>query len=268
MEREIVDELETVVVERSGPALIARINRPKQMNALWTQVYLDLHVALDRAERDESVKAVVLTGTGDRAFCAGGDKNLDLENLAGQGPEQNIADARLAQAFIRRLHELPLPVIARVNGVAVGGGLDLALACDLIVAADHARFGSVWIKRGLTPALGGAWFLVRRVGVHRAKELVLTGDIIDAAEAARIGLVNQVVPLESLDAAVDALVEKLAAASPLALELNKALVDRAAEHDLGTYFDVAAAGGYALSKTEEHLAGVRTLLEGKQDGRR
>lgn len=257
--RRTVEQLETVVIERDGPAVIARIDRPERMNALYPQVYVDLERAFALAEGDADVRALVLTGTGDRAFCAGGDKKMDLDGLADRSVEAQLADTAQAQALIRRIRAFPLPVIARVNGVAVGGGLDIALACDSVIAVDSARFGSLWIQRGIVPALGGAWFLPRMVGTLRAKQLLLTGELIDAAEALRIGLVTEVVPAERLDGAVDAAVAGFAAVPALALARTKALVNRAAEQDLESYFDQVAADGYLLTQTAGHAAGMDAL---------
>jgi enoyl-CoA hydratase/carnithine racemase len=265
--QELVRQFETVAVERAGASWTLRLDRPQQMNSLYRQVYLDLVAGFRLVEEDPDARVVILTGTGDRAFCAGGDKNHDLEELAGLTPERSLDETHVAQAIIRRIRTFPLPVIARVNGVAVGGGLDLALACDLLVASDTARFGSLWIRRGIVPALGGAWFLARAVGTLKAKELVLTGDIIDAAEAERIGLVNRVVPAGELDAEVDRLAASIAAHPPLALRMNKDLVNRAAEADLDTYLDTAAADCYVLSQTAEHADSVAKLLAQKAAGR-
>src|SRR4030095_14151074 len=148
--------------------------------------------------------------------------------------EQRRAEEELAQSAVRQLRALRIPVVARVHGVAVGAGCDLALACDLIIASDQAQFGQFWVRRGLVPNLGAVYLLPRLIGLHRAKELILTGRLIDAHTAARMGLVNEVVPHDELDAAVARICAELAAVPPAAVAMAKQL--------LNTSFGPAFAG--------------------------
>jgi len=259
MGKQQAHELATVVTTMAAGVRTIMLNRPEQMNALYSQVYRDLEAAFDLAETDAECRAVVLTGAGDRAFCAGGDKALDLGNLGSYSVEDSIEEHELAQGVIRRIRDSALPVIARVNGVAVGGGLDLALACDLVIAAESARFGSLWITRGIVPALGGGWLLPRIVGTLKAKELMLTGRLVDGAEAAELGLVTRVVSDADLDAAVDAAVSQILAHPALALRFTKRLANAAAEGALDDYFDAATSYVGLLRSTEEFASSVAAM---------
>lgn len=253
-------DYETLKVERDGPVATLTLNRPAQMNALYRQSYFDLVDALAWARDDESVRVVVMTGAGDRAFCAGGDKHLDLPVLSGLGSAGMVTDARIAQSAILAIRELDKPVIARVNGVAVGGGCDIALACDIVIASRTASFGAFWILRGILPAMGGGYFLPRLVGTHRAKELIFTGDRIDAEEAERIGMINRVVDAGELDDAVYGLARRIAERSALALGISKKLIDVHAEGSLASYFEAAGWADAMLVQGDEHAAGVDDML--------
>lgn len=259
MARELVQEHETLLVEREGPVATLTMNRPAQMNAIWRQSYLDFEQALVWARDDDSIRVVVITGAGQRAFCAGGDKELDLPVLAGLGSAGMVTDARIAQDTILRIRGLSKPVIARVNGVAVGGGCDIALACDIVIASTTASFGQFWILRGILPGMGGGYFLPRLVGTHRAKELIFTGDRIDATEAERIGMINRVAAPEDLDRAVYDLAERLAGMPALALGISKRLIDVHAEGTLQSYFEAANWANAMLVQGEDHAAGVSAM---------
>jgi enoyl-CoA hydratase/carnithine racemase len=259
MSRELVAQYETLLVEREGPVATLTMNRPAQMNALYRQSYLDFEQAFIWARDDDSVRVVVITGAGERAFCAGGDKHLDLPVLSTLGSAGMLADARIAQDTIRRIRELDKPVLARVNGVAVGGGCDIALACDIVIASRNASFGELWILRGILPAMGGGYFLPRLVGTHRAKELIFTGDRIDAEEAERIGMINRVVDQADLDEAVYGLAARLVERSALALGISKKLIDEHAERSLGAFFEASAWADAMLVQSDDHHAGVADM---------
>jgi len=183
-------EYENLVVERKLPVAVVTLNRPKVLNALNRKTLEELSGALEEIRDDDSVRAVILTGAGEKAFVAGADiSELEqLESLSAQ------ATARFGQRVTRLIESLGKPVIAAVNGFALGGGCELALACTLRIASDKARFGQPEVKLGLIPGYGGTQRLARLVGCGRALELILTGDPISAEEALRIGLVNRVVP--------------------------------------------------------------------------
>ncbi len=207
-----------LVVERQGAVAVLRLNRPEARNALSPGLIGALGVALGEAEADPDVRAVVLTGTGDRAFCAG----MDLRSFAGGG----LSDLGPAAAagFQRLLRgEAEVPVIGAANATAVAGGLELLLGCDLVVAAEGARFGLPEVQRGLFPA-GGGTFLGTRIPLAVALEMTLTGDPIDAARAHALGLVNAVVPADEVLPTALALAERIAANGPLGVAATRELV--------------------------------------------
>jgi enoyl-CoA hydratase/carnithine racemase len=217
--------------ERRGAVEVLRINRPEARNALSPAVIAGIGAAVAEADADPAVGAVVITGTGDRAFCAG----MDLRAFAagrdagGEGSTPAQADAAAGMAAYQRFirEGAAKPVVAAANGAAVAGGFELLLACDMAVAAEEARFGLPEVKRALFPA-GGGVFLSRRIPLAQAFELTLTGDLIDAPAAMALGLVNKVVPADRvLDEAI-ALAERVTANGPLAVRVTKRLVRAAA----------------------------------------
>src|SRR5262249_39663255 len=209
-----------VLREHAGAVATVTLNRPAALNAVYGDVFRGLLAHLAAIDAVTSVRVVVLAGAG-RAFCAGGDKNVDIGASATWTAEQRRAEEELAQSAVRRLRALRVPVVARVHGVAVGAGCDLALACDLIIASDQAQFGQFWVGRGLGPARGGVSRLPRLMGLPRAKELILTGRLIDSHTAERMGLVNQVVPHAEIDAAVARVCAELSAIPPAAVAMAK-----------------------------------------------
>jgi enoyl-CoA hydratase/carnithine racemase len=212
----VTDEL---VRERRGTVLLLRLNRPEARNALTPQLLTGIGAALIEAESDPGVRAVVLTGTGDRAFCAG----MDLRAFAA-GVEMGADPDEGTAAYYRLLQgRISVPLVGAANGAAIGGGLELLLGCDVIVASAQATFGFPEVKRGLFPA-GGGTFIGTRIPPGVALELVLTGDPVDAARAYQIGLVNAVVPaVEVLDAAVG-FAERIAGNAPLGVAAAKELI--------------------------------------------
>jgi len=215
----ILHEMDTLMIERAGAVLTVTLNRPEKKNAATSAMWAELAAIFGSARNDDSVRVVVVTGAGG-AFCAGADLG-DPEMAEGHpiGYMRTVADAALA------LHRLPQPTIAKVDGVAVGAGCNLALGCDLVVAGEEARFSEIFSRRGLSVDFGGTWLLPRRIGLHRAKELAFFGDILSASEAAELGLVNRVVPSGELDTFVASWAERLAAGPPLALSATKAMLD-------------------------------------------
>ena len=180
--------METLIVERSAGILTVTLNRPKRLNAAPMQMWRELTEVFTQARQRPEDRVVVVTGAGG-AFCAGADlSDPDLEGSSQASYMRIVGDAALA------LHRLPQPSIAKVDGVAVGAGCNLAFGCDLVVASSEARFSEIFARRGLSLDFGGTWLLPRRVGLHKAKELAFFGDILSAAEAAEFGLVNRVVP--------------------------------------------------------------------------
>ncbi|MGO0575511.1 enoyl-CoA hydratase/isomerase family protein [Ornithinimicrobium panacihumi] len=207
-----------VLVDRDGAILTVTLNRPRRKNALDDHGWEQLAGVLGSARDDESIRVVVLTGA-DGDFCAGAD-------VGGYRREVHpLTRTRFISDVARSLHDLPQPLIAKVSGVAVGAGCNLALAADLVVATPDARFSQIFVRRGLSPDFGGSWLLPRVVGLQQAKRLALLGEIIDADEAKRIGMVTWVVPADDVDRFVADTAAALAAGPPVALALTKRMLD-------------------------------------------
>ena len=239
-----------------GRVATLRLNNPP-LNLVSKQVTAAFHTALGRIERDSEVRAVILAGTGDRAFCAGSDVK-EFPGLNGHvGEGKLIAE----NAAYDRLASLPLPTVAAIEGDALGGGLELALCCDLRVASERARLGMPEVRLGVIPGSGGTQRLPRLIGLARAKELVLLGEIIDAETALGFGLVNRVVPEGRAELAARDLAEVLASRGPVALREAKALLD--------TTLDASLAAGQAeeleaserVFASEDMLEGVAAFIE-------
>ncbi len=209
-----------VLEERAGNVLTLRLNRPERLNALNVELGEAILAALRRVAGDESVRCVVLTGAG-RGFCAGGDLALLRDVRSRNAMHELEALLRAGKDIVLTMATMPKPVLAAVNGPAAGGGMNLALACDLRIASEMASFGEAFAQVGLFPDFGGMYFLPRLVGIARAAELFYTGEMISAAEAARMGIVNHVVSPEKFEAETRALAERLAAAPPLAMRAVK-----------------------------------------------
>ena len=248
----------TLIVERAGAIATITLNRPDARNAIDLVMRQELVTALDEVEADEATRVLVLTGAGGH-FCAGGDvKSMRAQrSTAAEGR----ARVELLNRMVRRLVEFPRPTLAMVDGYAVGAGTNLALCCDLVVASERAKFGELFNKIGLVPDGGGTWLLSRLVGLARAKELIFTGEVFDAAEAARIGLVNRVVPAAELERVTRALAEKIAAGPPGVLRLAKHMINRAATSDLAAALDLEAfSQGLAIS-SDDHQEGLAAFFE-------
>jgi enoyl-CoA hydratase/carnithine racemase len=205
-------ELEHVLYETDGPLAVLTLNRPDRLNAITGQTMAEIGEALARIQADDAVRVGIITGAG-RGFCAGGDRKETAARLARGEAFAHGRGGHVPRPFYRAqflFTTLDKPMIAAVNGPAVGGGLDLALWCDVRLASERARFGELYIDRGLVPDMGGLYLLPRLVGYAKAAELLLTGEILDAAEALRIGLVNHVVPHEELMERARAMAAKIA----------------------------------------------------------
>jgi 2-(1,2-epoxy-1,2-dihydrophenyl)acetyl-CoA isomerase len=214
--------METIEVTRQDGIVTITLNRPTKKNAITGQMWSELWAALREIQADPADRVVVLTGAGGD-FCSGADLWAEAD-----GPRRHqLAAMRQVTEVGLALARLPQPTIAKVRGVAVGAGCNMALACDLVVASDTARFSEIFARRGLSIDFGGSWLLPRRIGLHRAKELAFFADIIDAAEADRIGLVNRVVPDAELDAFVEGWARRLVASPPIALAQTKRLLNNA-----------------------------------------
>jgi enoyl-CoA hydratase len=238
---------------------IARVtvNRPDKLNALNATVIGELGEAVARIETEREIRGAVLTGAGTKAFVAG----ADIAELAEQGPLDGQARAARGQAVFRRWERCGKPVIAAVNGFALGGGCELAMACHLRIASETARFGQPEVKLGITPGYGGTVRLPRLVGRGRALELLLTGAMIDAVEAYRIGLVNRVVPAERLLAESEQTVRAMLENGPAALRACIEAVDAGLDADLDGALQLEATYFGLLSGTNEMREGTQAFLE-------
>jgi 2-(1,2-epoxy-1,2-dihydrophenyl)acetyl-CoA isomerase len=208
----------TVEVERHGAIARVTLNRPERLNAQTGQMFLDIQRAAVELGADPEVRVIVLTGRG-RAFCAGADLRSYTDEVDHTDPGAIRDRMRLIAGVVRSWTGLDKPTIAAVNGVAVGGGANLALMCDLVVMREDAGIGQTYVRTGMVPDMGGTYFLPRLVGRARAMELALLGDVIGAAEAERIGMVNRCVPADRFEDEVQELASRLAAAPPRAVEL-------------------------------------------------
>ncbi|HEX5385215.1 MAG TPA: enoyl-CoA hydratase-related protein [Gemmatimonadales bacterium] len=246
-----------LLYEVAGGIARVTINRPDKLNALNASVIAELDDAVSHIESDAAVGGVILTGAGGKAFVAG----ADIAELAQQGPMEGKARAQAGQRMMRRLERCGKPVIAAVNGFALGGGCELAMACHLRVASETAKFGQPEVKLGLAPGYGGTVRLPRLVGRGRALELLLTGDMIGAQEAWRIGLVNRVVPADRLMAESEALMRTILAQGPLALRAVLEAVDAGLDLPLDDALRFEANLFGLLSGTADMREGTSAFLE-------
>jgi enoyl-CoA hydratase len=243
--------------DRDGAVAILTFNRPKVLNALDAATLGELDAALRALKSDDDVRAVVLTGAGEKAFVAG----ADINELAVLTPAQGKEHARHGQRIFDLIEQLGKPVIAAINGFALGGGCELAMACTLRVAADTARLGQPEINLGIIPGYGGSQRLPRLVGKGRALEILLTGDTITAQRAYEVGLVNQIVPAADLMAAAKALAQTLAAKAPIATRYIIEAVNQGLEMPVqqGQFLETALFG--AIASTEDTKEGTTAFLE-------
>lgn len=247
---------ETVKVERDQNALWIILNRPQRLNTFNDVLLEELADMLDTAERDVSVKCVVITGEGDRAFSAGADVTMFPKAT----PVKAEEFSRAGQKTFGKVEEMTKPVIAAINGFALGGGLELALACDFRVAAEHAELGSPEITLGLIPGWGGTQRLVRTIGLPRAKELVMLGNRLKADEALRIGLVHRVVHFDKLRSEVAEMAKKLSEGPPIAMKYAKHVLNYGSQVPLEAGLRLEAGlMGLAFS-TEDLKEGVEALM--------
>ncbi len=241
---------------RDGIAHVT-INRPDKLNALNDQVMAELGQAADRITSEDAIRGVILTGAGPKAFVAG----ADIADLAKQGPFDGKARALRGQGVLRRLETCGKPVVAAVNGFALGGGCELAMACHIRIASDTAKFGQPEVKLGIAPGYGGTQRLPRLVGKGRALQLILSGEMIDAAEAYRIGLVNKVVPAADLAAESEKLVRGILAMGPLAVRLSLEAVERGLDMSMEEGLLLEANHFGLLAATADMKEGLTAFLE-------
>lgn len=262
--------METLLVDRRDGVVTVTLNRPEKKNAINGRMWRELIEVFDEVADDPDDRVLVLTGAGD-GFCSGADltDTDNAENLRG-GVGGALRQMRVVGRAALRLHELPVPTVAAVNGVAAGAGCNLALGCDLILASDRARFSEIFSQRALSVDFGGSWVLPRLVGLHKAKELVFFADIIDATEAARIGLVNRVVPHAELAGTAAAWAARLAALPPIQLSISKRLLNQAMSVSMADaleFEDVAQAMNFASADTAEAMLAFMQKREPRFTGR-
>lgn len=263
-------EYELILYETNPATHIARLtlNRPQRLNALNDQMQVEIADAVTNADADSSVRVLIITGAG-RAFCAGGDLNQlgGSTNGDGQGWTSGNADEvrrsfRLAQDMILGVQRCEKPVIAMVNGVATGAGLDLACACDIRIGTPRSRFMSAYVRIGLFPGFGGAWLYPRTLGsLGRAAEMLFTGDFLEAEEAYRLGFLNRLVAEAELESTTIAMAERIAAGPPIAIRLSKLMLYKGLEFDLETALKMAAAGETITLTSQDHIEGVAAFRE-------
>ncbi len=248
-----------LILEKEGGIATLTFNRPEKRNALNQGMRQELITALGELNRDDTVRVLILTGAGDKAFCAGADMQW-FEGGAAPEPTRRDFTERKAW-YVPLFRELRVPTIAAVNGFAVGIGLSFAMICDIRIASDNAKFICGWIRRGLTPDGGAVYLLPQLVGVEKSLELFYTGDTIEAAEALRIGLVSRVVSADNLLKTARDLAAKIAAGPPIAMELTKEAVYWGLESDIKRSIDFENYTHGVTLKTEDHQEGVKSFLE-------
>ena len=252
---------ETIQLDMRGNVGTIILNRPESLNALTTLVGQEFLAAVAEA-RDRGARAIILTGAG-RAFCAGGDLREMQKMAAQEGKVEAFFDEplRLLNGCIMVIRRSPLPFLAAVNGAASGGGCNLALACDLVIAGESARFNQAFIKIGLVPDCGGTFILPRLVGWKRATELMITGEVISSSRALEMGMINAVVPDDQLSSRALAMAEKLAQAPTAAIGRIKELLEASATNDYGGQLELERKTQIQSGKTKDFREGVAAFLE-------
>jgi 2-(1,2-epoxy-1,2-dihydrophenyl)acetyl-CoA isomerase len=246
-----------LLVERDGGVVRLTLNRPEALNAITGPMWGRLGEIFREVATNPDDRVLVVAGAG-KGFCAGVDlAHMGVPRDTGGRLEYMRVMGRAAQA----LHDIPKPTVAAVNGVAAGAGANLAFGCDLVIAADTARFSEIFVQRGVSIDFGGSWILPRRIGLHRAKELTFLAEVIDAAEAERIGLVNRVVAAAQLDDAVAAVTDRLLQMAPVALAQTKRLLDQSATRSLAEALDAEAAAQVVNLATDDAVEAVRAFRE-------
>lgn len=248
---------QTLLFEVKDGIAFVTINRPDKLNALNDQVMLELSSAVDRITTDAEIKGAILTGSGPKSFVAG----ADIGDLSRQGPFDGKARAQRGQSVLRRLETCGKPVIAAINGFALGGGCELAMACHIRIASENAKFGQPEVKLGIAPGYGGTQRLPRLVGKGVALQLILTGEMIDAQEAYRIGLVNKVVPAADVLGESEQMMRGILAMGPLAVRLAMEAVDQGLEMSLDEGLLLEANHFGLLAATQDMKEGLTAFLE-------
>ncbi len=248
--------MQTLLVTRPHEAVLeVTLNRPAKKNAINSEMWDELGEVLRHARDDRSLRVLVLGGAGG-AFCSGAD--LSGTNLANT---DTLSRMRSINEVALLLHNLPKPTIAKVSGIAAGAGCNMALGCDIIIASTSARFSEIFVRRGLSVDFGGSFLLPRLIGMHKAKELALTGEIIDAATASELGLVNRVVEDEELDRVVAEMAERLAGGPPIAMGLTKALLNESLGRTMEEALEAEAMSQTINGRTADSREAINAFLE-------
>jgi len=250
--------LETLLVERAESTLTLTLNRPDKLNSLSTQVLRELYEVFQSLDRDPEVRprALVLTGAGEKAFAAG----ADIEEMVTMTVPQAYAFSALGMAVMDCMEHCSFPIVAAVRGFALGGGTELALAADFVIAADNAVFGQPEVKLGLLPGFGGTQRLARRVGVAKARQLIYSGEMVKAAEAKALGLVAEVVPKAELLARAQALANKIAQNAPLAIAAAKRAINEGIDLNLRAGSELESRAFAAMFASEDAKHGLEQFL--------
>ena len=260
-----------ILLEKDTENYIARLtlNRPEKRNALNDQTMDELGDALEDVESDDSVRVLIITGAG-RSFCAGGDlEALPGGSEPGAWASQNVDDIRRSFQRVQRsmlcLQRMEKPVIAMINGSAVGAGFDIACACDIRIGTPQARFMVAYVRIGLFPGFGGTWLYPRMLGsIGKAAEMLFTGDFLEAEEAHRLGFLNKLVPEEDLESATSETAKKIAAGPPIAIRFSKLMLYKGLEFDLDTAMRMAAAAETITLTSKDHLEGTSAIRESRK----
>lgn len=246
-----------IIYEKSEGIATITLNRPEALNAFSKEVVSEVLQALEDIRSDESVRVVILTGAGEKAFSAGADIKAMIGMNSLKARELSLMGEKLCLA----LENLEKPVIAALNGYALGGGLEVAMSCDLRIASENSRMGQTEINIGLIPGWGGTQRLTRLVGRTKAKEMVFTGKMIDARTAEQLGIVNMVVPADKFREAVRQFALELASKAPVAIKVAKALIDKGAEIGLDSALALEREGFGVVASTEDLQEGVNAFTE-------
>ena len=254
-------ELENVILEKEGHLAIVTINRPKALNALNSATLKDLDTVLEDLEKDNNIYAVILTGAGEKSFVAGADISEMKDLNEAQGKEFG----ELGNKVFLRLENLNKPVIAAIQGFALGGGCEISMACDIRIASDKALFGQPEVGLGITPGFGGTQRLARIAGLGKAKEMIYTAQNIKADEAYRIGLVNKVVPLEDLMTEAKKIASKIIANAPIAVRECKDAINRGMQVSIDKAVMIEAEDFVKCFATEDQTEGMTAFLERRKE---
>ncbi len=253
-------EYKNLLVEKDGTIVTVTINRPKVLNALNDETMAELEACFEELEKDDGVRAVIVTGSGEKSFVAGADIG-ELKDQDRKGGEER---SLRGQAILLKIENLSKPVIAAINGYALGGGCELAMACDIRIASETAKLGQPEVNLGIIPGYGGTQRLTRLVGLGKAKELIFTGEMIHAQEAHRIGLVDKVVSPDQLMETAKKMAKTIAGKGPIAIANAKKAINIALDGNVKKGREVEAEGFGALCETEDMKEGMAAFFEKRE----